>query len=156
MEADTLTAKAGPLNSLWYQCWDTWSKAINMMGTQFHPSAERLHKVFLSPHLPLNIPYHKPYPPNGQETTPPNSGQEPVPPNRKTTQASGPTSTTRGQTLEKRGTTILQPVEQRVKTESEAKWDSRGICSTRRNKTKIPEEQVSKMDRGNLPRKEFR
>ena len=38
------------------QCWHASGQTTNSEGTQPHPSADRLPKVFLSSQLPLNIP----------------------------------------------------------------------------------------------------
>ena len=56
-------------------------------------------------------------PPEEKDPAPLPRGQAPVLPKRKPAQAPGPTTPTRGQTLEARGTTVLQPVERRPQTQ---------------------------------------
>ena len=87
-------------------------QTINWVGTQPHPSADRLLKVFLSPQLPLNTPLDMALPARG---TRPSSTYQPV--GRHQSLPAGSlhkplrtASSTRGQTPEARGTIILQPV----------------------------------------------
>ena len=55
------------------QCWNT---TTNRVGTQPHPSADRLPKVVLSPQLLTKHPLTQPCPPEGQDPAPPTSRQE--------------------------------------------------------------------------------
>ena len=87
------------------------------IGTEHHPSADRLPKVVLSSQPPINTPLYMVLPTRGNRPSSTHRGQAPVPPTRKPAQAPGPTSPTRGQTPEARGTTILQPVERRPQRE---------------------------------------
>ena len=96
------------------QCWDASGQTTNSVGTQPHPSADRVPKVILSPQLPLNTPLDMALAIRGKDPAPSTSGQVPVPPTRKPAQAPQPTSPTREQTPEAKGTTILQPAEQRT------------------------------------------
>ena len=99
------------------QCWDTSGQTTNRVGTQPHPSTNKLPKVVLNPQLPLNTLLDTACPPEGQNPALPTSGQAQVPPTRKPAQAPGPSSPTRGQTPEARGTTVLQSAEQRPQTQ---------------------------------------
>ena len=88
-------------------------QTMNMVGTQPHPSADRLPKVVLSQQPPINTPLAMALPPEGQDLAPPTSGQTPVSPTREPVQAPGPTSPSKVQTPEARKTTVLQCEEQR-------------------------------------------
>ena len=96
------------------QCRKASGQTTSKMGTQPHPSADRLPKAILSSQPPINTPLDTALPTRG---TRPTSEQAPVPPTRKPAQASGPTSPTRGQTPEARRATILQPAERRPQTQ---------------------------------------
>lgn len=80
------------------QCWDASGQMTKRVGPQPHPSADCLPKVVLGVQQPLNTPLDS----RGTRLTSTHSGQAPVSPTRKPGQASGLTSTTRGQTPEAR------------------------------------------------------
>ena len=88
---------APPKNPGRLQCWVASGQTTNREGTEPHPSANKQIKVLLSSAQQSNSQL---YPP-------------PVPPTRKLAQAFQIASSTRRQTAEARGTTILQPVEQK-------------------------------------------
>ena len=92
-------------------------QTTNRVGTQPHPSADRLPKVILSPLPALNTPLDTALPTKGirpssthQWAGTSSSHQEACTPSR-------PVSLTRGQTPKEKGTTVLQPEEQRPQTE---------------------------------------
>ena len=71
------------------QCWDASGQAANWVGTQPHPSADRLPKDFLNPQPPLDIPLDtapahqrtktQPHPPRGRDwPLPPGSLHKPL------------------------------------------------------------------------------
>ena len=72
------------------QFWDVSSQTTTRVGTQLHPSADRLLQVVLSTQLSdkLYSLTHPCPPPERQDPIPPTSGQVPVPPTRKPAQAS--------------------------------------------------------------------
>ena len=74
------------------QFWDVSSQTTTRVGTQLHPSADRLLQVVLSTQLSdkLYSLTHPCPPPERQDPIPPTSGQVPVPPTRKPAQASQP------------------------------------------------------------------
>ena len=98
------------------QCWNAPGQTTRRIGTQTHPLAKRLPKVVLRSQPPLNTLLDMALLTRGNPT-PPTTGQAPAPPTRKPAQAAGPTSPTRGQATEARGTTTLQAVERRQQTQ---------------------------------------
>ena len=82
---------------------------------------------------------------------PSTSGHAPIPPTRKPAHSSRPASPTRGQTPEERRTTILQPAERRPQTKAR-----QNEMAEKYAPDKIPEEQLSETEIGNLSKKEFR
>ena len=89
-------------------------------------------------------------------TRPPTTAQALVTPTRKTTQAPGPTSPTREQTPETRGTTTLQPVERRHKPSKLDKMRRQKNKLQMKEQGKNPQDQINEEEIGNLPEKEFR
>ena len=91
-------------------CWDTLGEITNKVGIQPHPSSERLPEVTLSSQLLPNTPLDMALPTRGPRArfTHQWAGTSP----------SGPTSLTRRQTPEARGTTILQSVGWRPQTKN--------------------------------------
>ena len=141
------------------QCWDASCQTTNRAETQPHLSADRQLKVFLSPQSPLNTPLTGPCPPEGQDPAPPTSGQAMDPPTRKPAQVSRPASATRGQTSEARGTTILQPAEQRLQMQIRTypgiswlvpgPWAMRGECTAGTHRMSPTEGCFSKTEKHN-------
>ena len=95
----------------WLQCWDMSDQTTHRAGTQPHSSTDRLPKVILSSQSPLDTPLDTVMPTRWVRPSYPHQWAGTSPYTRKPTQLFGPTSLTRGQTPEARGTTILQPVE---------------------------------------------
>ena len=126
------------------------------MGTQPHPAVDRLPKVFLKVDLPLNILLGMSLITKGTNPAPATSGQAPVPPTIKPPQASRLSSPTRVQIPEARGITVPQPVEWRPQTQKVDKMRQQRKMLKMKEQDKIPEEQLSELEIGNLPEKELR
>ena len=117
-DKDTVSRSSGKYSLVWalpesaisstkeqgrLQCWLASGQTTNREGTQPHPSADKWIKVLLSSAHQSNSQL---YP-------------APVPPISKLAQASEIASSTRGQTAEARRTTILQPVEQKPRSQKD-------------------------------------
>ena len=109
-EVAILASRPGPIDNR-SQFWNVSGQTTTKIGTQSHPSADRVPKDILNSQPPINILLTWTWPPNRQDPALPTSGQTAVPPTKKPPQASAPTSLTRSQTPEARGAAILQPAE---------------------------------------------
>ena len=95
-------------------------------------------------------------PSEGKDSAPPTRAQAPVLPNRKPTETPGPTSLTRGQTVEARRNTILQPVEQKPHSQKDRNMKRQKAIYQMKEQEKNPEKQLNEVEIGHLPEKEFR
>ena len=103
------------------QHWNASGQTTSKTGAQRH----LLPEVILSSQPPQNTPLDTALPIRG--TRPSSKREDTRRPVRKPAQAPVPTSSTRGQTLEARGTTILQPAEGGPQTERKTKRDDKEI-----------------------------
>ena len=95
---------------------------MNREGTLPHPSTDKHIKVLLSTAMPT-------------KGIGPSSRVPPVPPIRKLVQAYKIASSTRGQTVEARRTTVLHLVKQKPQSQKlKTKCNGRGLCPSLRNK----------------------
>ena len=118
-------------------CWVSSGEATNMEGTQPHPSADKQIKVLLSSAHQSNS---KLYPP-------------PVSPIRKLAQTSSIASSTTGQTAEARRNTILQPVEQKPRSQKGRQDEKeKGYVPDEGTRYK-PRKQLNEVEIGNHPKK---
>ena len=142
------------------QCWDTSGQTTNWVGTQPHPSADRLPKVVLIPQLPLHISLDTALPTRGTGHPAPCTSGQGVPPtgpsHQDTCTGPGPTSPTRGQTPEaRRATTCSLRNRGHKHRKLDKKSRQRNMLQTK-EQDKTPKDQLNEVEIGNLPEKEFR
>ena len=99
-----------PTNCLQAPVLDTSHQTTSKTGTQHHLSADRMHKGVLSSQPPQNTPPDAALPIRGKRLSSTHQSTGTSPSHQ---EALGPTSPTRGQITEARGTMTLQPVERR-------------------------------------------
>ena len=139
-EASQSPPSAPPKSLGRLQCWVTSGQTTSREGTQPHPSADKGIKVSLSSAHQSNTQL---YPP-------------PVSPIRKLAQTSSIASSTTGQTAEARRNTILQPVEQKPRSQKGRQDEKeKGYVPDEGTRYK-PRKQLNEVEIGNLPEKEFR
>ena len=148
-------AKARPQpTALRLQCWDTSSQTTDRAGTQSHPSADRLPKVFLIPQLPLNTPLDMALPTRGKKPSSTHQWvgtshfhqedctsllDQPHPP---------------GGVQQKQEELPCSLWDHKHRKLDKMRWQRNMFQTKEQDKT--PKEQLSEVEIGNLPEKEFR
>ena len=125
---------------------------INMVGTQPHPSANRLPKVLLGTQLLLITPRDNAPPTRGTRLSSTTSRQAPIPPIRKPAASPSINFTPKGQTPEAREATTLCPTKRRQDEKLYKMKRQRNI----RKLDNTPEKQQSKCEISTLHEKDFR
>ena len=118
-----------------FHCWNTSGQTTSRVGTQTHPSAERVPEAILSSQPPINMPpWHGPAHQRDKTQIHPPVGRLWFPPNQET--CTSLRTNLNHQMADNRSRRNYDPPASRketTNTESQIKWDGREICLRQRN-----------------------